>query len=393
MTSRSAGPRKDGRTGTWNFVADLGPGPDGKRRQARRRGFPTKRAAQAELDRLRVRVHEGTVIEPTKVTVGGYLDGWLEALPNVGRAPATVASYCWLVGKHVRPHVGGLKLQGLQPGHLDALYARLLASGLSPRTVRYAHTVVRKALADAQRKGLVVRNVADLADPPSAKAARAPEMAFWTPAELSRFLGFVADDDLYPLLRVAATTGLRRGEVCGLRWADVDHEAGRITVRRQLGVVNGKLAFSERTKSDHGRRSIDLGPKTVHVLRAHRRRQLEARLAMGAGYTDHDLVFASVDGSPLHPEAVAKRFDRLERVAGVPRIRFHDLRHTHCAHLIAAGRNPREISRRLGHASPSFTLDRYGHLMPEADAQAAAAVEILVDGDGGTGNTFGSVPS
>lgn len=317
--SRSASPRKDPKTGTWSFVVDLGPGPDGKRRQARRRGFPTKRAAQEELDRLRVAAREGTFVEPSKTTVADYLESWLEARAVAGLAPSTIASYRWLLRTHVVATLGGVRLQALQPAHLDRLYARLLDKGLSPRTVRYAHTVVRKALADAQRKGLVIRNVADLADPPSAKAARAPEMSFWTPEELAGWLTAVADDELASLWRLAALSGMRRGEVCALRWADLDLETGRITVRRQLGVVDGKLVFSERPKSDHGRRSVDLGAETVRILRAHRRRQLETRLAMGAGYSNDDLVFAGVDGAPLHPEAVAKRFDRLVRAAGFPR--------------------------------------------------------------------------
>ena len=138
--------------------------------------------------------------------------------------------------------------------------------------------------------------------------------------------------------------------------------------------------FSERTKTDHGRRSIDLDAKTVSVLRAHRARQAATRLAIAAGYhADLDLVFAQVDGSPLDPESVALVFARRVARSGLPRIRFHDLRHTHCAGLIAAGQDAKVISRRLGHASESFTYDRYGHLMPEADTAAAAAVAALVD--------------
>lgn len=382
MTNHSAAPRRNAKTGLWEFVVDLGPGPDGKRRQARRRGFPTKKSAQEELDRLRVRVHEGTFVELTRVTVSDYLETWLEGCVVTGLAPSTVSSYRRLLRGHVIAHLGAVRLQGLQPGQLDQLYARLLGKGLSPRTVRYAHTVVRKALSDAMRKGLVVRNVADLADPPSAKAARAPEMAFWSPAELDRFLVHVSGDALGPLLHLTAMTGLRRGEVCGLRWADVDLDGSRVTVRRQLGVIDGKLAFSERPKSDHGRRSIDLDADTAAVLRRHRVVQAERRLAIGAGWRDHDLAFCGTAGEPLNPEAVAKRFDRLAKAAGLPRVRFHDLRHSHCAHLIAAGRNAKEISRRLGHASVTFTYDRYGHLMPDADAQAAAAVAALVYGAG-----------
>lgn len=250
--TRSAAPQKDKGTGTWGFVVDLPPAPDGKRRQARRRGFPTKKAAQEELDRLRVQAREGTFVEPTKTTVGAYLGAWLDARAVAGLAPSTVASYRQLLRSNVIPHLGGVRIQALQPGHLDQLYARLLDKGLAPRTVRYAHTVIRKALADAQRKGLVIRNVADLADPPSAKAARAPEMAFWTPADLDTFLAHAASDELGPLYHLAAMTGMRRGEVCGLRWEDVNLDGARLTVRRQLSVIDHAPTFVERPKSDHG---------------------------------------------------------------------------------------------------------------------------------------------
>lgn len=386
--TRSASPRKDEKTGTWWFVADLGPGPDGKRRQARRRGFPTKKAAQEELDRLRVRVHEGTFVRPERMTVAEYLDRWLDSLTTTGMRPSTIASYRRNLRLHVLPHLGGVQLQRLGPLELDTLYGQLVTAGnrkvagpLSNRTVRYVHTILRKSLADALRKGLVVRNVADAASPPSAKSARAPEMAWWQPDELRAFLDFVADDELAPLFRVAAMTGMRRGEVCGLRWSDVDLDAGRATVRQQIVVVDHIPTFSEHTKTDRGRRSIDLDAKTVSVLRAHRARQAANRLAIGSGYRDElDLVFAQVDGSPVDPESVALVFTRRVARSGLPRIRFHDLRHSHCAALIAAGQDAKVISRRLGHASVSFTYDKYGHLMPEADTAAATAVAALVDG-------------
>ncbi len=145
-------------------------------------------------------------------------------------------------------------------------------------------------------------------------------------------------------------------------------------------MIQRQLVFAERPKSDHGRRTIDLDAETVRNLRRHRAAQAERRLLIGEGWQDHDLVFCGAAGEPLNPGSVSRTFDRRARKAGVAHIRFHDLRHSHCAHLIAAGRNPKEISRRLGHASVSFTLDRYGHLMPDAGAQAAAAVAALVDG-------------
>jgi len=390
----TAAPRKDPKTGTWWFVVDCGVGPDGKRRQAKRRGFPTKKLAQEELDKLRRDVTTKTYVAPAEQTLAEYLEKWLEGLTTRLR-PSTVDGYRRCM-KYVTPALGGRRLDHPTPKDLDQLYAELLKSGLrqrqgglSPRSVRYVHVVLQKALSDAVRKGDLARNVATLADPPRAKDTKPPEMAWWTPAELRSFLDLTANEALGPLFRVAAMTGMRRGEVCGLRWSDVDLDKARIEVRHQLTVVrtpgapDGGLVFSDRTKTDRGRRSIDLDPGTVAVLRKQERRQKELRLLVGAGWSNEkQLMFTAPDGRPLDPESVAKVFDRRVAKSGLPRLRFHDLRHTHVAHLIAAGEQPLLIARRVGHASSSFTMDRYGHLFEDAGSQAASAVAAMVDGIG-----------
>ncbi len=288
---------------------------------------------------------------------------------------------------YIPPTLGNRRLDKLTATDLDRLYSDLLASGLrrrqgglSPRSVRYVHVVIQKALGDAVRKSELARNVATAASPPSAKSARPPEMSWWTPGELSAFLVFTSRETLGPLFRLAAMTGMRRGEVCGLRWSDVDLDNARLDVRQQLTTVNGRLLFSERTKTDHGRRTIDLDSATLILMKSQKARQAEDRLTIGSGYRDYGLVFAQPDGEPLDPESVAKVFDRRVARCQVPRIRFHDLRHTHVAHLIAAGEQPLLITRRLGHSSTSFTMDRYGHLFEDAGSQAAAAVAAMVDG-------------
>jgi integrase len=396
MTKRaaSAAPRKDDATGTWWFVVDGGVDQDGKRQQVRRRGFKTKAAAQEELDKVRGKARTASYTPPAKLTVKEYARQWLAGLPTTGLRPSTCDGYRRCLD-YVIPVLGGRRLDSLTPLDLDALYASLLISGrrqkpygaLSGRTVRYVHVVIHKALSDAVRKGVLFRNVAEVASPPTPKSTRAPEMAWWTPADLRTFFDKTADEPLGPLFRLAAMTGMRRGEVCGLGWSDLDLDAARIDVRHQLlvirspGAANGGLVFSERTKTDHGRRIVDLDPTTVAVLKTRRKQQSEHRLAMGPGWSnEHDLVFTLPDGRPLDPESVAKVFDRRVARNGLPRIRFHDLRHTHVAHLIAAGEQPLLIARRIGHASAAFTQDRYGHLFEQAGSQAASAVAAMVDG-------------
>ena len=396
MTKRaaSATPRKDESTGRWWFVVDANTGPDGERRQVKRRGFKTKKAAQEALDDLRGRARTNSYVAPARQTVKEYLNQWVAGLPSTGLRPSTVDSYKRCLD-YVIPELGGRRLDGLTPMDLDRLYATLLVSGrrqaphggLSGRSVRYVHTVLSRALSDAVRKGQLARNVALAASPPSPKSTRAPEMKWWTPDELRTFLDMTATEALAPLFRVAAMTGMRRGEVCGLRWSDLDLDGrpAHIEVRHQLTVVrggpDGGFLFSERTKTDRGRRRVGLDDKTVAVLKARKSQQAEHRLATGTGWSnEHDLVFTEPDGSPLDPESVAQVFNRRVAKSGLPRIRFHDLRHSYVAALIAAGEQPLLIARRLGHASASFTLDKYGHLFPEADSQAASAVAAMVDG-------------
>ena len=375
--SRRGSIRKE-QNGTWCLVVDVA-GAGGGRRQVRRRGFATRREAQASLIELLASMQQGTFVKPEKLTVGAYLAEWMDSLVSSGRGPSTVSSYQNSLRLHVAPYVGEIHLQALTARDLDRLYRRLLEEGrrtpgggpLSKRTVRYVHTILSAALKDAVNKGLLPRNPAQAASPPSAASTKAPEMAWWRPEELKAFLAFVADDELATLIRVAAMTGMRRGEVVGLRWIDVDLPAGRLTVRRQLASVNYQVRW-DSPKSEKGRRTIDLDGETLSALE-----QVRAAPALEAN--ELGLVFPRADGMPRHPEQVSTTFDRLVARSGQPRIRMHDLRHTHAAHLIAAGVDPLTISRRLGHASVSFTLDRYGHLMAQAGANAANAVASLLD--------------
>lgn len=203
-------------------------------------------------------------------------------------------------------------------------------------------------------------------------------MTVWTPEHLRAFLKFSAASPHGPLLRVAAMTGLRRSELCGLRWVDVDFDRARLTVRQAITTVRHQPSLGD-VKSTRSRRVVDLDPVTLQVLRSERARQRASRLELGPEWTDSGLVFTMPDGSGWHPDVITRAFTRLVERSDLPRIRLHDLRHTHATHLLAAGTNVRVTSERLGHASVSFTLDVYGHVLPGQQADAAAAVSALVD--------------
>jgi integrase len=359
----------------------------GKERHRWHAAGGTRRDAERLLADLVKRSHDGDYRAPERITLATYLtERWLPT-KHAQLRPSTYDSYRRNIERHVLPSLGARPLQRLVPEDLDSMYASLLANGrlngagggLSPKTVRYIHGILRKALADAQRKGTVARNVAELADPPKLSARRKRQMQVWTPDELRRFLEIVSDHPLFVAFFLAANTGMRRGEVLGLRWKDVDLEIARLSVLQGAISVAYELDVAD-LKTDTARRTIDLDDRTVAVLRRWRKDQLEERIAAGLPRDDHGLVFARPDGSPIHPDYFSQCFDRIVGRSDLPRIRPHDLRHTHATILLKAGVPVKVVSERLGHASPAFTMSVYQHVLPGMQADAAAAFSTAVFG-------------
>jgi integrase len=222
--------------------------------------------------------------------------------------------------------------------------------------------------------GLVVRNVAAQARPPR---ARRVEMHTWTAEQVGTFLASVREDRLYSAWLLLATLGMRRGELLGLRWVDVDLTTGRIAVRHTLVMVDGKPVMAE-PKTSKGRRSLTLAPEVLDTLRAHRARQASERLSWGADYTDSGLVITTDDGRPMHPETLSGLFVRQAKRAGLPQIRLHDLRHSVASILLARGVHPKVVSELLGHATIALTLDTYSHVIPSLQQEAAGVVAAAV---------------
>ena len=343
--------------------------------------------AEKLLAEIVKRVHDGDYRSPDKITVSDYLlNRWLPS-KRTRVKPSTANSYERNIRLHINPNIGAIPLQRLQPEDLDDLYIKLLTDGkrngagggLSAKSVRNIHATLQSALSDAARKGTVVRNVADTADPPSiSRSGRS--ISVWTGDQLRRFLDAMADHELYPLYLLAATTGMRRGELAGLPWSNVDLDAARLTVNQQIVSVQYKLIEGD-LKTPTSRRSIDLDPRTVAELRRHRRRQLEERMATGQR-GDDGYVFAKPGGSPIHPDLISQTFERAVAKLDIPRIRLHDLRHTHATILLQQNVHPKVVSERLGHSSVAFTMTVYQHVMPGLQAQAASAFETAVFGNG-----------
>jgi integrase len=247
---------------------------------------------------------------------------------------------------------------------------------LAPKTVRNIHVMLHKALADAASWQYVTVNVAEHAQPP--RLSR-PTPAFWTPEQLRRFLVGAGDDRFFALFLLATTTGMRRAELCGLRWSDVDLAAGTAAISATRVVVEGRSEGSDG-KTANSRRLLALDPVSVEALRARWRQQAEEQAFFGEAYQDSGLVFVWEDGRPVHPDVLRQRFNRLAARLGLPAIRLHDLRHSYASAALAAGVPAKVVSERLGHASVAFTLGQYTHLVPGLDRQAANVVAAHVLG-------------
>jgi integrase len=371
---------KRGDTWTYQFAVTR----NGKRSFVNKGGFRTKREAQDALTEALAAYQKGARVEPSKLTVQEYLeDRWLPVIEHSVK-PTTFRGYSDIVSNRIIPHLGDVQLAELNEGDIARMNSTLRSSGrqngaggLSEASLQHTHVVLRKALKDAvigaHGPKLLLRNPADDVQRPR---RRRTEMHVWSADELRRFLDETRRDRLHPCWVIAATTGLRRGELLGLRWADVDFGRQVLSVKRSR-VAAGYDVSEGTTKTGLGRR-VDLDPDTVTVLRRHRACQLEERMAWGEAWADTGLVFTREDGNGLHPHTVSQAFERSVRRADVPVIRFHDLRHTHATLMLGAGVHPKVVQERLGHASIQITLDTYSHVIPGMQADAAVKVGALV---------------
>ena len=321
---------------------------------------------------------------PTTASVKDYLrKEWLPAVKATIR-PSTYGSYVQHVECHIVPHIGTVKLQKLTGSQVNALYSKLAESGkkdgkkgLSPMTIHHVHACLHKACKDAVRWGHISRNPLDAADPPRKKSEGTREMRTWTKEQLKAFLDAVKDERLSPLWHTIAMTGMRRGEAIGLRWSDVDLEAGRLSVRRAL-IPSGREVIVSEPKTIKGRRVIAIDPGTVEVLKAQAARQLDEQNDWDEAWTDSGLVFTLENGAALDPESVSRYWRQAVKKSMLPSIRLHDLRHTHATLALQAGIHPKVVSERLGHATISITLDTYSHAIPAMQEEAAALIAGLV---------------
>jgi integrase len=332
--------------------------------------------AERELTRLLNEADKGTLVDPSKITVGEYLRSWLDGRHAL--AGITVERYRDIIERQTIPVIGKIELQKLKPVHVRDWLSGMLKSGgsygraLSARTVTHAHRVLRAALQSAVGLELLARNVADVAKPPKIEEG---EVEILNADQIAAVLDALKGNSIYPIVALAIATGMRRGELLALRWKNVNLDASEVKVERSLEQTKAGLRF-KAPKTKHGRRTISLPASAADMLREHRKKQLELRFALGMGKLGAEaLVFCSHDGKPLSPNYLSIQW---RRAANLPKVTFHALRHSHASALIAAGIDVVTVSRRLGHASPNITLSVYAHLFSKTDVAAAEAIEKVI---------------
>ena len=362
----------------WYGRVDLPPDPvTGKRRQ-RRFNARTKQAAEEQAAKILASISAGGFAEADaeKITVAEYLDRWLVSVKESVR-PSTQKRYSDIVRKHIVSQVGRTQLAKLTPLDVQRLYADRLGIGLSTTTVALIHNILHKALKQAVRWGLLTRNVTEAVDPPREATL---EYVTWNEWQVAHFLDIVQEDELSALWRLALLTGMRRGEILGLKWADIDLSRGVLSVKRTLSRGDaGKYTFNP-PKTAAGRRSIALPQSLVQSLHKHRVKQLEMIMAHRLTHQDQDLVFANEIGEPISPSTLEYRFKRLTERAGLPKIRFHDIRHSAATIMLASNIHPKVVQERLGHSDVSMTLNRYSHVTMDMQRDAADRLDDIING-------------
>jgi len=359
---------------SWRLKYDIGSDAAGDRqtRYVTLRG--TKAEAQKAAAKNLATVATGTHVEPSTESVRDFVERWLRDWADDNVSNKTWTRYAQLLRKHLCGRVGSLSIQKLSPADLQAVYAAMARDGLAPLTRLHVHRVTSTMLKHAMQWGVVARNVATMVDAPRVKAK---EIEILTPVQVTTVLEALRGKPIYPIVAVLLATGLRRSEVLGLRWQDVDLDGGTLRVEQTLEqTTRGGLVFRP-PKTRHGRRTVTLAPSTVAVLREHWRSQQEQRLFFGVGKAPDDaLVFSSWDGLPYLPATLTLQWRRAMKRAGLTAT-LHSLRHTHASTLIAAGLDVLTISRRLGHGSSAITLNVYAHLF-KPDDRAAAIMEAAL---------------
>ena len=339
----------------------------------------TRKEVQEKLAAALQEQKQGILVATPQQTVGQFLTDWLENTHKQSVRPRTYERYEEAIRLHLLPVLGRYQLQKLSAQHVQAFYARKLKEGLSPSTVIYYHSVLHNALDTAVKWGLVSRNVCDLVTPP--RKARF-EIKPFTTEQVQGFFVAMRGHKWEALFTLALATGMRQGELLGLKWQDINFSTGMLQVRRILvripSETSGKVFIEAEPKTEKSRRSITIASFALEALKQHRVHQVETRLKAGAFLEEHDYVFCTLVGTHLRPSHVVDEFKKLLKTADLPDIRFHDLRHSAATLLLGLGVHAKVVQEMLGHTQISMTMDIYSHVLPSMQQDAVSKLNNLL---------------
>jgi len=336
--------------------------------------FPTKRESLAWLRKIQIQVGFGHDIEGSKITLKEYLTQWIDT-SNVHLRDKTLRQYKGVIKNHIIPYLGSVQLKELNLARIERHYAELRNNGLSSRSTKLVHSVLHKALKKAVRYNLIIANPATGASLPR---YRPPEMKVLDANQVSQFLIAAQGSYYEALYHLAVHTGMRQGEMFGLKWDDLRWQSGVLLVQRQVQREPGQQWKYLEPKTRAGNRTIALGEGVLQILRLHQQNQIILKAVAGQEWKENGLVFPNRRGKPGDQSNLRKDFKAVLKQAGLPVIRFHDLRHTAASLMLNNGIPSIVVSKRLGHAKPSTTMDIYGHLYHEMQEEAARVMDELV---------------
>ncbi|MCZ6586453.1 MAG: tyrosine-type recombinase/integrase [Alphaproteobacteria bacterium] len=365
---------------SWRLKFDLPPDVTTRMRRTRYLTVQgTKKDAETKLAEVLTAVNQKTFVNASRTTFGEFANQWLETSAAANVSPKTLERYGDLLRKQLLPTFEFIRIQDISGQDIELLYVQLGKTGrhdgkggLSPRTVRHVHVLLGQIMRSAVRKSLISVNPMSMVE--NAPKFEEKEIEVLDEQQLNTLLRSLKGTMLYMPSLLAASTGMRRGEVLALRWRDIDFGTLKLTVAQSIEETRAGLRFKEpKTKS--GRRQIALPESVVRALAEHKRDQAERRIALGLGRDENGLVFTTFDGRPRVPRNFTREFTKAVAATELPQITFHGLRHTHITHLLKAGVPVKVVSERAGHANISITLQTYAHVMPGMQEDAAALIE------------------
>ncbi|MGG3571094.1 site-specific integrase [Bacillus gobiensis] len=365
-------PAKNKKGYTYSFTIELGRDPiTKKRKQITRRGFATKREAEKVANEIENQINKDTYIVDSKMTLKEYLNKWLDLAAKRKVRETTFTNYKRAIDYRVIPVLGHFQLSELKSTHFEQFINSLIQDGLSERYIEYIYTVLYGALEKAVDWELIIKNPLKKVDIPR---GRRRKTITWSREELNRFLDHAKFSDItyYMAFKLDAYTGLRRGELLGLKWSDVDFSENRINVSRSLIYDKQGFRFGP-VKTEKSERSVKVDKKVMEELRSYKAKQSELKMAIRSEYDDQNLIFARKDGQPIYFRTFTTVFNRSIKEANVPKIRVHDIRHTHATLMLEAGASLKDVQERLGHSSIQMTGDIYAHVTPVMQEKSSQA--------------------